>query len=494
MNLLRTALSFKQQRGGVMLVMLVMLIIGLTAALVGSLSVAGIKTARQDSSSSALAQAKEALIAYAVHDPNRPGELPCPDVDGNGTADYIAGCSSYVGYLPWKDLDLPELRDGASEKLWYAVSINFYAGNTVKLDSDAQGQLTVSGQTNVGNVAAIIFAPGAPLCGKTHATNNIDQYLEAMPSVVATTATDKVPNNDCTAAPYNDQLLAITADQILQPVEKRIVREAKACLDSYAIKSGGKYPWAAVVAGIPQRPSKSPNYFGRFPDGIDSSLINGDTQDFIDALNNLQTQLNKFAQGNSNTLSAAGITLENIADNNRPAQIFSNTGNKAETTGKAAQKLASNQLGYTVNSVQTLIDATQALLATNLSAVASDANFNDCLLLHSIPSGYPAPYWDTWKDLLFYQVAAGSTSNPGICSTCLTIQGASSANRAVVIVAGKKLVANRIQSDATTYLEADNLLPKVDATKPYKTYRPTDSSYSLINDVVLCVDGLTKCK
>jgi hypothetical protein len=483
----------RPQRGAVLLVMIVMLIIGLAAALVGSLSVSGIKTARQAASSTALAQAKEALIAYAVHRSNRPGELPCPDTIGDGSASYGSGCSSYVGYLPWKDLGLPELRDGAGEKLWYALSTNFYAGNSVNIDSDTQGQLSITGKTNMSNVVAIIFAPGTPLCGQTHATSSLDQYLEAMSSVTATTASDKTFSDDCSASPYNDQMLAITADQILQPVEKRIAREAKACLESYSSASGGKYPWAAVVANIPQRPSKSPNYFGRFPDGIDPSLIQGDTQDFIDALNNLQTQLNNFAQDNPNTLDAAGHTLENLASP-APAQIYNKTGNQAKTTGKEAQKLANDKPGYSVSSVQELINATQASLADNLALVASAPYFDNCLLLRAIPSGTPAKYWDTWKDLLFYQVASGSTSNPGSCSTCLSIQGGNNTNRAVVIVAGKKLVPLRIQSDATTYLELDNLLPKVNAANQFKTYRPTDPAYQTINDVVQCVDSQDKCK
>jgi len=483
--------------------MIVLLVVGLTTALVSSLSYSTLKTTRQENSSASLALAKEALISYAVTDPNRPGELPCPDQDGDGYSNSAPPlCSTFVGYLPWKTLEIAELQDGSGARLWYALSSNFYAGNSVSLNSDTQGQLLVTGKTNITDVAAIVIAPGSPLCNHSRSTNNIGDYLESISTTTYPTAVDSSQNNDCSNSPYNDQLLAITANQIMQPVEKRIAREAKACLDSYATLSGGKYPWAAEVKSISQRPSKPSQYFGRFPDGIDSSLINPSTQDFIDALNNLQTKLDIYAAAEAagtltnsirTNLSNAGETLKDLNDP-RPSQIFSNTGNKAEDAGKKAKKLAKTPPEATVFNVQTLIDATQGLLETNLIAFASDSNFDDCLLLRADGTNSPAPYWNTWKNMLFYHVAIGSTSTPGTCSSCLRIQGASNQNRAVVIVAGEKLNANRNAATTSDYLEAVNLLPRIDANNPYITYRPTDTGYQLNNDVVACLDGKVKCK
>jgi len=485
------------------MVMIVILIVGLTTAVVSSLSFSNLKATRQDISSSSLALAKEALISYAVSDTNRPGELPCPDQDGDGNSNSAPpSCSTFVGYLPWKTLGIPELRDGSGTKLWYALSTNFNVGSNAILNSDTQGQFSISGNTNINDVAAIVIAPGSPLCNHTHSTNNIGDYLESIPNV--NTAVDASPSNDCNNTPYNDQLLAITANQIIQPVEKRIAREAKSCLDSYAALSGGKYPWAALVSNSSGRPSVTNTRFGRFPDGINTSAINSSTQDFIDALNDLQVQLNTYSaaeaagtltSGIRSDLYDAGDTLKDRADP-PPSQIWGSTGNKAEDAGRKARKLAQNppQDGATVAQVQALIDATQTLLTSNLIAFASDSNFDDCLLLRADGSGLPAHYWNTWRDMLFYQVAAGSTSNPGSCSSCLTIQGGSNTNRAVVVVAGKKLGSNRNPASTSDYLEADNLLPKTDATKPYVTYRTTDAAYLLNNDVVTCLDGKVNCK
>src|SRR5690348_14815456 len=81
----------------------------------------------------ALAQAREALIAYAAERPIDaavgPGYLPCPDADDDGWAESTCGSLSghlgqaeRLGRLPWKTLGLPDLRDGSGERLWYAVS------------------------------------------------------------------------------------------------------------------------------------------------------------------------------------------------------------------------------------------------------------------------------------------------------------------------------------------------------------------------------------
>jgi len=70
----------------------------------------------------ALAKAKEALIGYAAtyaetHPGQPQGYLPCPDNNGDGSAE--AACStegnSVIGRFPWRTLGLPPLRDGSGE-------------------------------------------------------------------------------------------------------------------------------------------------------------------------------------------------------------------------------------------------------------------------------------------------------------------------------------------------------------------------------------------
>jgi hypothetical protein len=157
----------------------------------------GSKVERDKITIAALAQAKVALIGYAVGVSNlagggRPGDLPCPDTNDSGStgtscgnATGTTGQTLRIGRLPWKSLGLPDLRDGDGERLWYAVSNNFKYNNRTActapgdagcLNSDARGTITVrdsSGSVvNDGNnpdpftpsgVVAVIFAPGAIL-------------------------------------------------------------------------------------------------------------------------------------------------------------------------------------------------------------------------------------------------------------------------------------------------------------------------------------------
>lgn len=143
--------------------------------------------------SQSLAQAKSALIGYALS-PNfasneRLGDLPCPDLIDSGVtntacgnADGSTGQSYRIGRLPWRTLGLPDLRDGDGERLWYAVSNTFKyktrsncttINTTGCINSDtvgsisirnSQGQLIFDGSnrdpTNSASVIAVIFAPG----------------------------------------------------------------------------------------------------------------------------------------------------------------------------------------------------------------------------------------------------------------------------------------------------------------------------------------------
>ena len=145
----------------------------------------------------ALAQAREALVAYAADHPISanvgPGYLPCPDLDDDGWAEATCGSQSgdsgqaqRLGRLPWKTLGLPDLRDGDGERLWYAVSSKYKgllncAVSRACLDmtpATALGTITVRDASGAilhdgtladprraaeGGAIAVVIAPGAPL-------------------------------------------------------------------------------------------------------------------------------------------------------------------------------------------------------------------------------------------------------------------------------------------------------------------------------------------
>ena len=108
---------------------LVVMLFGLAAALLvyGMVDTTSAALRRDRDTAAAFAQAKQALIGRAVADDNRPGSLPCPDTDNDGSAETFVGadCPSYIGRLPWRTLGLPDLRDASGERLWYVLSPRF---------------------------------------------------------------------------------------------------------------------------------------------------------------------------------------------------------------------------------------------------------------------------------------------------------------------------------------------------------------------------------
>src|SRR6478609_4375024 len=174
-----------------------MLALGLAAAFATGLTSQAARLARDRVSDRALAEAREALIAYATSRPIDaqvgPGYLPCPDTDDDGWAETTCGSLSghlgqadRLGRLPWKTLGLPDLRDGSGERLWYAVStrhkglLNCAASRECRDMSPAAalGTITVRGadgrpiydgtiadprRAAVGGAAAVVIAPGEAL-------------------------------------------------------------------------------------------------------------------------------------------------------------------------------------------------------------------------------------------------------------------------------------------------------------------------------------------
>ena len=182
-----------RERGQAMLLTVLLLGVGVSAVVYNFVTPAKQSIERDKITDAALAQAKDALIGFAagrdlVAGANRPGDLPCPDLDDDGDADAVPGCDTAaraLGRLPWKTLGLPDLRDGYGQRLRYAVSSSFKnntldppcanPGDAGCLNSDARGKITVRSsdgtiihdgspiQSTPSGAIAVIFAPGAVL-------------------------------------------------------------------------------------------------------------------------------------------------------------------------------------------------------------------------------------------------------------------------------------------------------------------------------------------
>lgn len=328
-----------KQRGVALIVMLVIMVIGAAVFLVRSLSSSALQNARQETTVAALALAKEALIGYAVTYPEQhpkgtserivfvPGQLPCPDASsalGNeGDEDPNCGIKgvTVVGYLPWKTLGLPPLRDGWGNCLWYAVSGSFKANPKTDLlnwDSigqfqvvGADGSTVIAGATAETQPVAVIFSPGLPLTGQNR-TGGIGEcggdydpahFLDTVASITNATPNSTADGISVIAAAgpedsYNDRLLWISRDDILaRGIEKRsdlntslqnLLQETAKCIATYGLaNTNERLPWAAQITLADDAPDTYQNdkfndtanlLAGRIPFHVwDSFLTTGST-------------------------------------------------------------------------------------------------------------------------------------------------------------------------------------------------------------------------
>lgn len=184
-------------RGAALLLALLVVLLAIVALLATGLAGRRSAALRERDSERSLAQAREALIAYAADRPVNatvgPGYLPCPDLDNDGWAEATCGSQNgdsgqeqRLGRLPWKTLGLPDLRDGYGERLWYAVSSKYKgllncgvsracldmtpatALGTITL-RDPSGLVVHDGtiadpeRADAGGAVAVVFAPGPAL-------------------------------------------------------------------------------------------------------------------------------------------------------------------------------------------------------------------------------------------------------------------------------------------------------------------------------------------
>jgi hypothetical protein len=252
---------------------------------------------RESLTTEALAQARDALVAYAASRGQatgsaRPGELPCPDTKlatdplyGTEDATCLPGA---LGRVPWKTLGIAEPKDSAGETLWYAVAGPFRRNppNTGVINSDTRGNVVVyaaDGVTPVTTEAvAVLFAPGPPvgrqsrsltataLCATTGTTlaqhSCAANYLDAVANRNNATANGPFIAGTVAAngPTYNDRVLVLTSDDVLPAVETRVAQELKKLFEAYRVNSKCKcYPWAAdftkdlTAAALPNAESRS---------------------------------------------------------------------------------------------------------------------------------------------------------------------------------------------------------------------------------------------
>ncbi len=446
-----------KQHGMALLVFITLAMTIATALFVQVLNSNNIQLTRDKISSIALAQAKEALIGYAItyHD-THPGEvhgyLPCPDKQGGsaeGSAELSCGGKniSAIGRLPWRTIDLTPLRGGARECLWYAVS-GTYKNNpkTDLMNWDTNGQFLVYGSDGTtlltpedNQAVAVIFAPGnaqagqnrsnadTPYCGGNYtASNYLDsdgEFNNASVSVFAH-ATSRFRQGH--SAQINDRLIFITRQDIWNALQKHqdflqqidlMTRKTAECIAHFGSKNNTaankSLPWPAPLIltdyADPSRYNDSSDLFaGRPPYRVN------------------------FSQGQSGNTTASPFNL-------------------------------------------------------------LQANGTNC------PAGWADiyPWWSNWKDHLFYALSyeyRPNTLATQACGHCLQVNNSATRYAALLLFAGNRLEGQTRISDvsdtrrgvASNYLEAGNASNLNNFATGQENYQ-LDTASNTYNDIIYCI-------
>lgn len=453
------------QKGVALLVFAIFLITATATVAVKVLNIRtkNIQLARNKITAAALAQAKDALIGYAITytetHPGTPakvqGYLPCPDtagtaeIGGEGAASGNCGAHdvSVIGRLPWKTLNLTPFRGGNGECLWYAVS-GTYKNNppTGLMNWDTNGQLQVYAAdgstllTPVDNQAvAVIFAPGttttgqnragttAPVCGGNYTASN---YLDPVgarnnATVSATANASSQFQFSSLASPSSDRMAFITKQDI----------------------------WNAM------------------------KIRKSDLLIKLNTMTRLTAECIKD-YGNKNELSEnhslpwpASITLSDF-------------GKTASYNDK--KYLYAGRVPYKVDTSRT---KTNNLISSDYLLTSTGENCSN-------PAGWAAiyPWWYNWKEHLFYAISdrfKPATSATASCNSshCLSVNSASHNIAAVVIFAGEKLTS-QIRTDksiVSAYLEGRNVSNLTAAQSSGHENYQADATSASFNDIVYCI-------
>lgn len=199
-----------RQRGAALMVFSIIFVLAALAYLLSSLGPELGEARRERQTHDALAQARDALIGYALKyredqmadgQPDRVyGYLPLPDLGtsrNNNASCANEGCAAanfggnglnttVIGRLPWRTLGLEPLRDGNAECLWYIVSGSHQNQQRVTpMNWDVLGHLDVVVANGGAALAAaltsaherpvaVIFSPGPPLPGQDRSLSATD--------------------------------------------------------------------------------------------------------------------------------------------------------------------------------------------------------------------------------------------------------------------------------------------------------------------------------
>ncbi len=250
----------KHQTGAALLIIMAMVLAGIAILVTTSLSINSLREKANHKTTNALQEARKALLGFALQS-TPPGVLPCPDSDGDGVGDVSGGnCTTALGRLPYRDILLPELRDGSNSHLWYSLNLNLRSMSSVSKNSSTSTSLNLDGT----ELAAILIAPNRPLASQNRNNNSpLSDYLEGINADANTNNYSRVVDDL-----HNDVILAIENQDFWNLIETRVLNSIAELLSQYQ-NACGVYPWAAS-AGMPPYDSVDTLQQGNVP--FDSAL------------------------------------------------------------------------------------------------------------------------------------------------------------------------------------------------------------------------------
>ena len=241
----------KKSRGAALLALLSLVVIVTTTTFLAGVSLNKQRSSNALKNANLLSKVKENLIGYALRQ-SPPGILPCPDINNDGISD-LAGldCAAQRGLLPYKTLNMSEVRDNESGLFWYGVEIN-YTRETPGLDlnSSLPSSLQVDGTFGF---AAVVIASRGPLIGQNRDEQpavvnfNVTDYLEGINADADATTYTRI-KSDTT----NDLALAISHTEYWNTIEKQVLSLINDRLRTYANTINcNELPWASTDTASP---------------------------------------------------------------------------------------------------------------------------------------------------------------------------------------------------------------------------------------------------
>lgn len=225
------------QRGAALLVLMLIIFMTLSSWILSLVNTQNSRASANQATNEALAQARDVLIGRATADSNRPGSLPCPDGDDDGSADLLAGdeCPSYIGRLPWKTLKSPALLDGEGNALWYVLARELRDDDSAApINPTTALGLSLDG---TANIAAVVFSAGAPLAGQSgRPSNDINDYLDGG------NRSGGPYTSGPTSPTFNDRAIAVSREQLFNIISRVILGLVGTGLEQYYTANGNRYP------------------------------------------------------------------------------------------------------------------------------------------------------------------------------------------------------------------------------------------------------------